>query len=164
MVLCVDGQVLLFNVLWLWDLLIVVLFVVGFLFGGGLLMWWFECYVQFYFQGIVCEVVFFVFWWVLNFVVNGGFEECMLCIIVGCIFGIILVFVFLFLVLIFVVKIIVVMIVDVICLNVEGVSDFYGKWVVIIENLIVDLFLINNGFVFICYVSFDEMIMLFEQG
>ena len=159
-----DGQASLFNALWSRDLLIAVLLAAGLLFGGGLLMWRFERHAQPYFQGTAREAAFPAFWWALNLVVNGGFEERMPRTIAGRIFGTTLVFASLFLVSIFVAKITAVMTVDAIRSNVEGVSDLYGKRVATIENSTADSFLTNNGFAPIRYASLDEMILSFEQG
>ena len=45
------------------------------LFGGGMLMWAFERHKQPYFDRSARDVAFPAFWWALNLVVNGGFEE-----------------------------------------------------------------------------------------
>lgn len=47
------------------------------LFGGGMLMWMFERHKQPYFDHKASDAAFPAFWWALNLVVNGGFEERM---------------------------------------------------------------------------------------
>lgn len=45
------------------------------LFAGGMLMWFFERRAQEYFDKPGGQAMFPAFWWALNLVVNGGFEE-----------------------------------------------------------------------------------------
>ena len=45
------------------------------LFGGGMMVWFFERRHQEYFNRPATEAGFPAFWWALNLVVNGGFEE-----------------------------------------------------------------------------------------
>jgi polar amino acid transport system substrate-binding protein len=47
------------------------------LLGGGMMMWGFERRAQPYFDRNLNEAWFPSFWWALNLVVNGGFEERM---------------------------------------------------------------------------------------
>ena len=59
------------------DVGLAVLVALGILFGGGLMMWLFERKVQPYFDRPLKDAMFPSFWWALNLVVNGGFEERM---------------------------------------------------------------------------------------
>ena len=159
-----SGQASLFNAIWSRDLLLAVLLAVGLLFGGGLLMWRFERHAQPYFQGTAREAAFPAFWWALNLVVNGGFEERMPRTPAGRVFGVMLVFASLFLVSVFVAKITAVMTVDAIRSNIEGVSDLYGKRVATIQNSTADSFLTNNSFAPIRYNDLQSLIDAFETG
>ena len=47
------------------------------LFGGGLLMWFFERGKKSWFDLPASEALFPSFWWALNLMLNGGFEERM---------------------------------------------------------------------------------------
>ncbi|NNE80038.1 MAG: transporter substrate-binding domain-containing protein [Silicimonas sp.] len=116
-----------FSVLWSKDLLLAVLGAVVLLLGGGMLMWGFERRSQEYFDGDAQEKLFPSFWWALNLVVNGGFEERVPRTALGRIFATILVISSLFIVSIFVAHITAAMTVDAIQSSVQGVNDLYGK-------------------------------------
>ncbi|NHX27612.1 transporter substrate-binding domain-containing protein, partial [Escherichia coli] len=87
------------------DLMLAVLIAFLMLFGGGMLMWALERRSQPYFDRPASEALFPSFWWALNLVVNGGFEERVPRTFLGRIFGVMLVLSSLFLVSIFVAKI-----------------------------------------------------------
>ena len=116
-----------FSILWSEDLILAVLAAVCLLLGGGMLMWWFERRAQEYFDGGAQEKMFPAFWWALNLVVNGGFEERVPRTALGRIFATILVISSLFVVSIFVAHITAAMTVEAIQSSVQGVNDLYGK-------------------------------------
>ncbi|MGI9369977.1 MAG: transporter substrate-binding domain-containing protein, partial [Ruegeria sp.] len=98
----------------------------GILLGGGMLMWLFEHRSQPYFDRKLNEAWFPSFWWALNLVVNGGFEERMPRTPFGRLLGVILVVSSLFIVSVFTARIASVMTVDAISGNVNSVNDLYG--------------------------------------
>lgn len=116
-----------FSVLWSWDLAIAVLSALALLLGSGMLMWRFERNAQEYFKGTARERAFPAFWWALNLVVNGGFEERGPRTILGRIFATILVISSLFVVSIFVAHITATMTVNAIQSSVNSVNDLYDK-------------------------------------
>lgn len=59
------------------DILYAILFAMGLLFGAGMLMWVFERKKQPYFDRPFHAALFPSFWYALNLIVNGGFEERM---------------------------------------------------------------------------------------
>ena len=75
------------SVLWSKDLAMVALAAFALLVGGGMLMWRFERHAQEYFKGDARDKFFPSFWWALNLVVNGGFEERVPRTILGRIFA-----------------------------------------------------------------------------
>ena len=75
------------------------------LFCGGMLMWMFERRAQPYFDRPARDAMFPSFWWALNLVVNGGFEERAPRTFFGRIFAVLLVVSSLFIVSVFVAKI-----------------------------------------------------------
>lgn len=114
--------------IWNKDFFLAALLAFALLFGGGLLMWWFERDGgQEYFQGPAREKAFPSFWWALNLVVNGGFEERVPRSAMGRVFATLLVISSLFIVSIFVANITAAMTVNAIQSSVQSVNDLYGK-------------------------------------
>lgn len=134
------------------------------LFGGGMLMWVFERNKQPYFDRPAGEAMFPSFWWALNLVVNGGFEERVPRSFFGRIFAVLLVLSSLFIVSVFVAKITAVITVDAIQGSVNSVNDLYGKRVATIENSTTQNFLEGREVDFAAYPSLDPMIAAFEAG
>jgi polar amino acid transport system substrate-binding protein len=116
------------------DLLLAICLAFALLFGGGMLMWAFERKAQPYFDRPAKEALFPSFWWALNLVVNGGFEERVPRSLFGRIFAVLLVLSSLFIVSVFVARITAVMTVDAINENITSVGDLYGKEVATIEG------------------------------
>ena len=81
----------LFSVIVTRDIAFFLLSAFGALFSIGMLMWVFERKRQPYFQRPFKEALFPSFWWALNLVVNGGFEERVPQTRVGRFFGVMLV-------------------------------------------------------------------------
>ena len=109
------------------DVGLAVLAALGLLFGGGLLMWIFERKVQPYFDRPFKEAMFPSFWWALNVVVNGGFEERMPRSVAGRFFAVGLVVGSLFLVSIFVASITASVTVEALQGSVSSLSDLDGR-------------------------------------
>jgi len=111
------------------DLGLLALLAFALLFGGGMLMWFFERNAQEYFKGRAGEKAFPAFWWALNLVVNGGFEERVPRTAFGRVFATILVVSSLFIVSIFVAHITAAMTVNAIQSSVNSVNDLRDKTV-----------------------------------
>lgn len=133
------------------------------LLGGGMLMWSFERRAQPYFDRKLNEAWFPSFWWALNLVVNGGFEERMPRTAFGRLLGVILVVSSLFIVSVFTARITSVMTVDAITGNVNSVNDLYGKQVGTITGSTAANFLIRREIEFAGYDGLDEMLSAFEN-
>ncbi|MFY2823072.1 transporter substrate-binding domain-containing protein [Ruegeria sp. MALMAid1280] len=133
------------------------------LLGGGMLMWTFERRSQPYFDRKLNEAWFPSFWWALNLVVNGGFEERMPRTPFGRLLGVILVVSSLFIVSVFTARITSVMTVDAISGSVNSVNDLYGKQVGTITESTAASFLNRREIEFVGYSGLDEMLAAFED-
>ncbi len=134
------------------------------LLGGGMLMWGFERRAQPYFDRKLNEAWFPSFWWALNLVVNGGFEERMPRTPFGRLLGVVLVVSSLFIVSVFTARITSVMTVDAITGSVNSVNDLYGKDVGTITNSTAASFLNRREIEFTGYPGLQEMLTAFENG
>jgi len=159
-----EGGSSIFSALFTRDILLAVLFAVGLLFGGGMLMWLFERRAQEYFNRPLGEAMFPSFWWALNLVVNGGFEERMPKSRPGRVFAVLMVVASLFIVSVFVAKITAAMTVEAIQSNVSKLSDLDNRNVGTIGGATAATFLDLRG---VSYQSFDNLETLlnaFEAG
>ncbi len=154
----------LFRALMSWDVLAAIGVAFLALVAGGMLMWILERRAQPYFDRPAREALFPSFWWALNLVVNGGFEERVPRTPFGRLFGVILVVSSLFLVSVFVAKITSVMTVEAISGSVNGINDLYGKRVGTIGGSTAAGFLQRREIDFSAYAGLDELIEGFEQG
>lgn len=145
------------------DLLLAVALAFALLFGGGMLMWHFERKHQPYFDLPPSEAMFPAFWWALNLVVNGGFEERQPRSPLGRLFGVFLVISSLFLVSLFVAKITAVLTVEAIQSNVQGLNDLYGKRIGTIEGSTSTDFLTRRDFRYAGYPDLNALIDAFEH-
>jgi polar amino acid transport system substrate-binding protein len=109
------------------DLVLAIFGAFALLLGGGMLMWHLERRHQDYFDLNAREAMFPAFWWALNLIVNGGFEERQPRTPLGRLFGVVLVISSLFFVSVFVAKITAAMTVGAIQANVSDINDLYGK-------------------------------------
>lgn len=134
------------------------------LLGGGMLMWVFERKAQPYFDRPSREAWFPSFWWALNLVVNGGFEERMPRTLMGRLLGVVLVVSSLFIVSVFVARISSVMTVEAISGSVNSVNDLYGKQVATIRDSTASGFLQRREIGFDDYETLDELLADFEAG
>lgn len=154
-----------FTTLWAlasWDLFFAVVVAFGLLLVGGMLMWRFEHGKQEYFDKPASQSVFPAFWWALNLVVNGGFEERMPRSFMGRIFGVLLVISSLFIVSIFVAKITAAMTVSAIESSVSSVNDLYGKRVGTVSGSTAETFLDSRDIRAEGFANFMEVIAAFE--
>jgi len=130
-----------------------------------MLMWRFERGGgQPYFQGDAKEKAFPAFWWALNLVVNGGFEERIPHSPLGRVFGTILVLSSLFIVSIFVANITAAMTVQAIQSSVQSVNDLYGKRVATIFGSTASTFLDDRDIVHQKFTDLEELLRAFEEG
>lgn len=134
------------------------------LFGGGMMMWALERRAQPYFDRPLKEAWFPSFWWALNLVVNGGFEERVPRTPIGRIFGVILVVSSLFIVSVFVAKITAVMTVEAITGSVNSVNDLYGERVGTIAGSTAAGFLDRREIDYRAFDGLDPLLRAFEAG
>ncbi len=133
------------------------------LLGGGMLMWGFERRSQPYFDRDLNEAWFPSFWWALNLVVNGGFEERMPRTPFGRVLGVILVVSSLFIVSVFTARITSVMTVDAITSNINSVNDLYGKQVGTISGSTAASFLDRREIEFVGYNDLETLLQAFSD-
>ena len=146
------------------DLILAVIAAFALLFGGGMLMWRFERNRQPYFDHDAKGAMFPAFWWALNLVVNGGFEERMPRSPLGRLFGVFMVISSLFLVSLFVAKITAVITVDAIQSTVRDVNDLYGKQVATVRGSTAANYLDGRDMRYVSYDGLDEMLTAFESN
>lgn len=146
------------------DLLLAVALAFGMLFGGGMLMWVFERRAQPYFDRPVKEALFPSFWWALNLVVNGGFEERMPRTALGRLFGVFLVISSLFIVSIFVANITAAITVSAIQSSVNSLADLDGKRVGTTSGSTASVFLTGRDVRHAGYDDLESLLSDFEAG
>lgn len=134
------------------------------LLAGGMLMWVFERRAQPYFDRPMKDAWFPSFWWALNLVVNGGFEERMPRSPFGRIFAVLLVISSLFVVSVFVARITSVMTVEAITGSVNSINDLYGQRVATISNSTAAGFLDRREIDYRGYEGLDTLLADFEAG
>ncbi|MEM6387878.1 MAG: transporter substrate-binding domain-containing protein [Pseudomonadota bacterium] len=154
-----------FSAIWNRDFLFAALAALGLLLGGGLLMWVFERKGgQEYFQGSAREKAFPAFWWALNLVVNGGFEERVPRSPLGRFFATVLVISSLFIVSVFVAHITAAMTVNAIQSSVQSVNDLYGKRVGTIGGSTAAAFLEDRDITLQAFSDLERLLDAFENG
>lgn len=146
------------------DLLMAIGIAFVLLMGGGMAMWYFERRAQPYFNRSASEAWFPSFWWALNLVVNGGFEERVPRTLFGRLFGVVLVVSSLFIVSVFVAKITSVMTVEAIAGAVNSVNDLYGQRVATIDGSTAAGFLDRREIDYRGYDGLEPMLADFEAG
>lgn len=146
------------------DLLMAIVLAFVLLSAGGMVMWWFERRAQPYFDRPAREALFPSFWWALNLVVNGGFEERVPRTLFGRLFGVLLVVSSLFVVSVFVARITTAMTVEAITGSVNSVNDLYGKSVGTIAGSTSAGFLERREIGFAAYDGLQSLIAGFEAG
>lgn len=146
------------------EIFIAVVAALGLLFGSGILMWLLERRSQAYFDRKGPDALFHSFWWSLNLVVNGGFEERVPQTRLGRVFAIILVVSSLFLVSIFVATITSTMTVEALQDNVESINDLEGKRIGTIDESTSAAFLDTRDLSYISYSSPADMFARLEAG
>jgi len=134
------------------------------LMGGGMLMWMFERRAQPYFDRPAYEAWFPSFWWALNLVVNGGFEERVPRTIFGRLFGVFLVISSLFIVSVFVARITAAMTVEAISGTINSVNDLYGQNIATVEGSTAAAFLDRRDLNYQGFAGLDPMLAAFAEG
>ena len=145
------------------DLLIAVAAAFGLLFGAGMLMWLFERRRQPYFDHNARGALFPAFWWALNLVVNGGFEERQPRSPAGRVLAVILVISSLFLVSVFVARITATMTVEAIQNSVASINDLYGREVGTIDGSTAAGLLDTRDMRYRGFDGLDSLIAAFED-
>lgn len=136
----------------------------GLLFGGGMLMWVFERGRQPYFDRPAKDALFPSFWWALNLVVNGGFEERMPMSRFGRVFAVCLVISSLFIVSVFVATITAAVTVDALQESVESINDLDSRRVATVSGSTSAEFLAARDIAHVGYGSPAEMLAAFSAG
>ncbi len=152
------------SALWSREILITVVAALGLLFGSGLIMWALERRSQPYFDRTGGDGLFHSFWWSLNLVVNGGFEERVPQTRLGRMFAIVLVISSLFLVSIFVATITSKMTVEALLDSVETINDLEGQRVGTIAESTTAQFLRTRDLSYIGYESPTQMFAELQAG
>ncbi|HHB81607.1 MAG TPA: transporter substrate-binding domain-containing protein, partial [Aliiroseovarius sp.] len=147
-----------------WELAASVGIAFVFLLAGGMLMWWFERGRQEYFDRPAKEALFPSFWWALNLVVNGGFEERVATSRAGRVFSVFLVVASLFIVSVFVAQITTMMTVQAISGSIESINDLDGKRVATTEGSTASAFLDLRGVAHARMADLRQVLEAFEAG
>lgn len=134
------------------------------LFFGGLLMWAFERKRQPYFDRPFSQALFPSFWWALNLVVNGGFEERMPQSRFGRGFAVLLVVSSLFVVSAFVAQITTAMTVKAITGSIETLSDLETQTVGTTQGSTASKFLNLREIQHREYADLQTLLAEFEAG
>lgn len=134
------------------------------LFASATLMWFFERRKQPFFGQSYREGIWQSFWWALNVVVNGGFEERIPKSWPGRIFAVLLVVASLFVVSIFVAKITATLTVGELRSNVQSLSDLYGKKVGTTAGSTTASFLKSRSVRFVEFGNIDALFTALETG
>lgn len=147
-----------------WELFFAIIGAFGVLLAGGMLMWYLERNKQEYFDKPARQAMFPAFWWALNLVVNGGFEERVPRTPFGRIFGVLLVISSLFVVSIFVARITAAMTISAIESSVSSVNDLYGKRVGTVAGSTPEAFLQNRDLNGYAMDDLNDVLQAFENG
>jgi polar amino acid transport system substrate-binding protein len=129
-----------------------------------MLMWMFERHKQPYFDRKARDAAFPAFWWALNLVVNGGFEERMPQSRGGRFFAVILVVSSLFIVSIFVAQITAALTINVIQNNIDGINDLEGRPVGTITASTSADYMTKQGIRFQTFDDLEDLLAAFEDG
>ncbi|MEO1795112.1 MAG: transporter substrate-binding domain-containing protein, partial [Pseudomonadota bacterium] len=134
------------------------------LFGAANLMWYFEHRSQEYFRYPYKEGVFRSFWWSLNVILNGGFEERIPMTRWGRVFAVFLVFASLFVVSAFVAKITATLTVGELQSQIQGYADLYGKRVGTTKGSTAERFLAERSITTREFDSTEELFAELRSG
>jgi len=146
------------------DVLLAVALAFALLLGVGMLMWRFEHRTEPYFDHSAKKAMFPAFWWALNLVVNGGFEERVPRTFMGRILGTVLVVSSLFVVSVFVAQITSKLTVQAISTSINSVNDLYQKNVGTINNSTAAIYLDGRDLNYMGYNDPETMLAAYEEG
>jgi polar amino acid transport system substrate-binding protein len=146
------------------DILLFLLGAMGFLTLGGMAMWAFERRRQPYFDRSARDALFPSFWWALNLVVNGGFEERVPQSRPGRFFAVLLVVSSLFIVSVFVARITTAMTVEAISGSINSLADLEGRSVATTDGSTASTFLDERGIAHSRIETLNALLKGFEAG
>ncbi len=158
------GQVSLLSTVLSWEILGWVVIALILLFVAANLMWFFERRAQAYFEYPYREGMWRSFWWALNVIVNGGFEERVPQSRGGRVFAVMLVIASLFVVSIFVAKITAALTVGELRTQVQKYEDLYGKSVGTTAGSTSAAFLKSRSIRFQPFTDIETMFSALERG
>lgn len=159
-----DAGSSIFQALFRWEVGAWILGAFAVLLGVGMLMWLFENKWQDYFRRPFREALFPSFWWALNLVVNGGFEERLPHSRLGRLFAVLLVVSSLFIVSVFVSYITAAMTVQAISQSVTDIRDLEGRRVATTIGSTASELLENRNIPHLKLATLDEVLERFESG
>lgn len=152
----------LFGALFNWEMFALLLLAGVLLFVVANVMWWFERRDQPYFQYPYGEGMWRSFWWALNLMVNGGFEERIPQTRAGRVFAVFLVIASLFLVSAFVAKITASLTVGELKSHIQGYRDLYNRRVGTTEGSTSAAFLDLHNVPFRSFKAMPELLRAIE--
>lgn len=158
------GGVSIWRALFSKDLFLAIALSFAVLFAGGMLMWRFERGHQGYFDRPAGKAMFPAFWWSLQLVVNGGFEERVPRSLFGRMFGVLLVISSLFIVSLVVARITATLTVAEIQSSVRSVTDLHGKSVGTTSGSTADAYLNRREIQHRNYDDLETLLAAFEDG
>ncbi|MGB0900727.1 transporter substrate-binding domain-containing protein [Halocynthiibacter sp.] len=145
------------------DILFAILAAFGLLALGGLVMWCLERKSQPYFDRPMTEAFFPSFWWALNLVVNGGFEERVPQSRPGRVFAVLLVVSSLFIVSVFVAQITAAITLGAITEEINSLSDIEERRVATTEGSTASAFLAKREIQHLTTKDYTSLITGFEN-
>ncbi|MDF1802613.1 transporter substrate-binding domain-containing protein [Thalassovita sp.] len=152
----------LWNTLFKKELILSVILAFAALLGVGMLMWLLERRHQEYFDQPAKKAMFPAFWWALNLVVNGGFEERVPRTSLGRLMGVAMVITSLFFVSVFVAYVTSAMTVEAITTSINSVNDLYGKRVGTVAGSTAAGYMDKRDLDYVEYDGLDQMLAGFE--
>jgi polar amino acid transport system substrate-binding protein len=158
-----SGSVSLLSALLSRDVLMAIAGAFGMLLLAGMLMWLFERRQQAYFDHPPHKALFPAFWWALNLVVNGGFEERQPQSPLGRLLAVFMVVSSLFLVSLFVAQITATMTINAIQSSVNSVNDLYGRRIGTTTGSTAAAFLDRRDLHYDGFPDFSTLIAAFER-
>ncbi|PHQ96969.1 MAG: glutamine ABC transporter substrate-binding protein [Marinosulfonomonas sp.] len=159
-----SGNITIFRAVFSRDMLIAMALAIALLFGAGMLMWRLERNAQPYFERPAKEAVFPAFWWALNLVVNGGFEERVPRTVFGRFFAVILVISSLFIVSIFVAKVTATLTIDALQSNISSPNDLFGKKIGTIFGSTASVYMDDRDIGYLHSPDLENLLKRFEDG
>ena len=158
------GQVSLMSTVLSWEILGWVIIALVLLVAAANIMWFFERRAQAYFEYPYREGLWRSFWWALNVIVNGGFEERVPQSRGGRVFAVMLVIASLFVVSIFVAKITAALTVGELRTQIQSYDDLYGKKIGTTSGSTSAAFLESRSIRFRPYSEITSMFAALESG